>query len=902
MNKIIAAIAAVAVVIVVTLFVVNIDFSGTSADGRSVWSDNNKVAVPKGKLGTMVVPQHYRIDLTLIPQDTSFNGSVEIDLTFNQTTDTFFLHGKGLRVSSSQLLSEEQTLQATYQQVDDSGVVRITLPQAVSGDATLAIDYQADYSTSLDAIYQVEEAGSHYVFSQMEAISARMAIPSFDEPLFKTPFDISVTSEAKNTVISNTPELRAEQLSNGLVKHTFATTKPLPTYLLAFAVGEFDVIEWPAIPANDLRSRPIPLRGIAAKGKGEQLFFALDNTQAILEALESYFDQPYPYQKLDLIAAPDFAFGAMENAGAIVYRETLLLLDQHAPVSQLRAYGVVHAHELGHQWFGNLVTPKWWDDIWLNEAFATWIAYKAAHQWRPDLQFDRTLTMRAHGAMAVDARASARQIRNPIVANDDIMNAFDAITYRKGGGVLQMFESYVGEHRFRDGVRLHMKRHAWGTADINDFLQSLADGSGLPEIIPGFKTFLYQSGVPTVSIEQQCETSIDKLLLQQTRYVPLGVKPSKSQTWQVPVCVRSQDGKQCLMLENAKFRRDWRCEDWLMPNAEAAGYYRWQLTDDGWRSLLTQAEQLSAPELISLGDNLFASYLQGAVSSELLLAGYQVLSASEYWDVAAMPLQQLQRLQHRLLADQSPTPFTELVSNYYQPHFDKLGFNADSQADIEHANATSLLRQNVIQALAVTARNQAIREQLKRRLNDYLGSRPYDLTALDPNLVGIAMIVAVQDGDETYIWELKELGLESSNALLRQQVFTALANIEDRILGQLLVEELLLAAEVRSNEAQRLLAEFIQNPVLRDFTWHWLKDNLDAMLKRYSSFSVARIVSSASPFCSPEQRDDMQSFFTANQSKIAGAPRKIAETVEIIDQCIALRANKAEEFAAALSR
>ncbi|MBD1391161.1 M1 family metallopeptidase [Neiella sp. HB171785] len=901
MNKIIVAIVAIAVAIIITLFMLHVDFSEDS-NGQSAWLPRAPLPVPTGQLGTAVVPLHYHLDLTLLPEQSSFSGTTQIDLSVNQPTDTFFIHGKGLRVSSSELLTAQHTLTANYEQVDGSGVVKISLPRVVSGNASLTIKYEADYSTSLDSIYKVEESGQHYVFSQMEAISARMSIPSFDEPLFKTPFDISVTTEANNSVISNTPEISAEKLPNGLIKHTFATTKPLPTYLLAFAVGEFDVIEWPAIPPNDLRAEAIPLRGIAAKGKGEQLLFALDNTQAILEALESYFGLPYPYQKLDLIAAPDFAFGAMENAGAIVYRETLLLLDDQAPVSQLRAYGVVHAHELGHQWFGNLVTPKWWDDIWLNEAFATWVAYKAAHQWRPDLEFDRTLTMRAHGAMAVDARSSARQIRNPIATNDDIMNAFDGITYRKGGGVLQMFESYLGEHRFRDGVRLHMKRHAWGNADINDFLQSLADGSGTPEVIPAFKSFLYQSGVPTVSVNQQCDTSIDKLLLQQSRYVPMGITEGDPQQWQIPFCFRSQDGKQCLMLAQPKYRQDWRCQEWLMPNAEAAGYYRWQLDDDGWQTLFEQAEQLSASELISLGDNLFAAYLEGAVSSERLLAGYQVLSASDYWDVAAMPLSQLQRLQHRLLNNQAPTEFTQRVARYYQPHFNTLGFDANTRADLENPNATALLRHSVIDALALTAKDPAIRSALKRRLNDYLGSRPYNTRALDPNLVGIAMIAAVQDSDETYIWELKELGLTSTNGLLRQQVFTALGQIDDRLLGQLLVEELLLSTEVRSNEAQQLLASFIQNPVLQDFTWQWLKDNLDAMLLRYSSFSIARIVSVAAPFCSTEQRDDMSAFFSANQDKISGAPRQIAETAEIIDQCVALRANKADEFIDALSR
>ncbi|MCM2680039.1 M1 family metallopeptidase [Echinimonas agarilytica] len=862
---------------------------------------------PLGQLSDIAQPKHYRIELTLIPESEGFSGVTEIDLTLKPDTKVFYIHGKGLNVTNAVLLQNDKVFSAIYEQVHSSGVVSITLPKKVSGDATLKITYDAQYSKSLDSIYKVNESGQSYIFSQMEAISARMAIPSFDEPLFKVPFDISVITEAKNTVISTTPEVSLNTLDDGTVKHTFATTKPLPIYLIAFAVGEFDVLEWSPIPANELRDFPIPLRGIAAKGKGDQLQFALENTRPILEALEEYFGIAYPYEKLDIIAAPDFAFGAMENVGAIVYRETLLLLDENAPLWQLRAYGAVHGHELGHQWFGNLVTPKWWDDIWLNEAFATWVSYKAAHVWRPDLEFDRNMTKAAHGAMAIDARSSARQIRNPITTNDDIMNAFDGITYRKGGGVLQMFESYVGEDNFRKGVQLHMKRHAHSTADIHDFLKSLADGSGHPEMIPAFESFLYQSGVPLVDIQQSCSNDEGQLTLTQQRYVPLGVQAADAQQWQIPFCYASDKDSTCELLTGPdETLTQSTCPQWMMPNRNAAGYYRWNLTDEGWNKLQSQINTLNAAELFSLADNLYASFKAGKVSAQTLLTTYEKLVLTPYWDVASLPAQHMRSLRRTVLNDEATSDYKARIESLYGPLFDQLGFDASTDADMQSPNSTALLRAAVIKALALDAKNPEIRQALKLKLTAYLGdlssTQAFTLnkTAMSADIVGTALLVAVEDGDHAFIMALKDRAIESTDAVFRGDALYAISNIPSLELGDAIIDELLLSEQVRSNEAQALVNSFMANPVLQDATWSWLQSNLDDFLRRYSSFSIARVVSSTNTFCDANMRNDMVAFFTKNEAKISGAPRMVKETEEVINQCIALREAKSDEFKQAL--
>ncbi|MFO1187355.1 MAG: M1 family metallopeptidase [Alphaproteobacteria bacterium] len=459
-------------------------------------------AVPTGQLPAAAAPTHYKLDLTIRPKLASFSGTVAIDITLKEPARFLYLHGKELNVTQAELVSRTQSEIVTYAQVSPTGVARIDFGREVpAGAITLRVAFNAPYNDGLDGLYRASDSGNWYAFSQFEAISARYLFPCFDQPGFKTPFDITVTAEQTDAVIANTPAAKIQMLPGGLKRVTFATTEPLPTYLLAFAVGPLDMVRGPDIPATKLRARPIPLGGVAVKGKGPQLAIALEETPAIVTILEDYFAIPYPYAKLDLIAAADFAAGAMENAGAIAYRETRVLLEPNAPISQMREFELVHAHELAHQWFGDLVTPRWWDDIWLNEAFATWMGNKLAAVWQPNGSYERQTIYRASDTMNEDALAHARRIHEPVADEDGIASAFDGITYQKGcAGV---HESDVRELSRARGLPQRAR------AKSPDALPALAShlaavfsrsrkGSGRPEIVPAFQTFLDQPGLPLV--------------------------------------------------------------------------------------------------------------------------------------------------------------------------------------------------------------------------------------------------------------------------------------------------------------------------------------------------------------------------------------------------------------------
>ena len=496
--------------------------------------------VPGGQLPDGVTPLAYRLNFVTDPREDTFSGLVEIDVALDAPHGRIWLHGQGMEIDASARLADGRVVAATAEEIDGTGgVVKLDFAEPLpAGEVMLRLDYRARYNFGLAGLYKVTQNERDYLATQMEPIDARRAFPGFDEPRFKTPFTTTVTAPAADAVITNGAEVSAERLENGWIRHTFATTEPLQTYLIALAVGPYDKVEWDDIPPSDLRADPVPLRGFSAAGKGEQLRPALADTGELLAIQERYFDYPYPYGKIDLIAVPDFAYGAMENAGAIIYREAALLINDRTTLARKQGIYITHAHELAHQWFGNLVTPVWWDDIWLNEAFATWMSYKTLNEFDDSGVYSRSVIRAALSAMGSDSLAAARQIRNPINANGDILDAFDGITYRKGGGVLSMFENYVGEEAFREGMRLHMKRYEHGVADVNDFMQSLADGSGNPEVVEAFSSFIFQPGIPLLSTRFVCQDDEGSLVVSQSRYAPLGSEIDTQANWKVPFAAR----------------------------------------------------------------------------------------------------------------------------------------------------------------------------------------------------------------------------------------------------------------------------------------------------------------------------------------------------------------------------
>jgi len=866
-------------------------------------------AIPVGQLGNAVQPIMYRLDLTILPEQDDFSGITEIDVEIAEATTVIYLHGNGLKISTASLTTPDgDSHVAVYEQVEDTGVARLTFSSSVpSGAATLRFEYTAPFLTSSEGLYHTTIDGESYAFTQFQPIDARRVFPGFDEPVFKTPFDITVTASERNVVISNAPVTSEEPTDDGHKRVTFLTTEPLPTYLLAFAVGPLDVVAGAPLPPNSVRKRQLPLRAAATYGKGNRLRFVLDNTDPIVTYLEEYFAVEYPYPKLDLIASPEFGTGAMENAGAIVYGDALILLSDNAAVEQRQRLGSTHAHELAHHWFGDLVTPKWWDDTWLNESFASWMGNKAAHAWRPEYQLDMISLVQALAAMNLDSRIASRQIRQPVDKNLHIASSFDAITYLKGGGVLSMFESYLGEEGFRNGLRTHMRRFEHSVADVEDFMASLAEGSGRPDVVSAFRSFIDQPGVPIVDATLICEGPGEgaEIVLRQSRYLPVGSRGNPAQTWQLPFCVRYGDDqtviKECMLLTGAEMTMQLDskvCPNFVMPNADGAGYYRFALGEDGWRNLMANFDRLNQKEALMVADSLSAAYQANRLSTAGLVEAIRTVVASPYPLVAMAPGKDLIRLSNNLASPESRVAVLKLMRGLYRPRLDALGPAGEAPADAA-AVERALFRTKLVKLLALDAEDPELRTELAEQAARYIRLGDGDAAGIDesvmnPALASIALAVGVQELGVPFVETLIDRLVASSDAKFRIDAAVALGATDDAALGDR-VRELLLGDRLRSREPTKLAFALAERPSQRRATFDWFKGHEPEFTARLSHFAHRWLPRMGGGFCTLPERDEADEFFSPLVTKWQGAERTLAVVLEGIELCAALRGVKGAE-------
>ncbi|MGH8131513.1 MAG: M1 family metallopeptidase [Steroidobacteraceae bacterium] len=857
---------------------------------------------PVGRLEKTVVPTHYRIELAIDPSKESFSGVVDIDVMLNEPQDAIWLHGKNLAVTEVFLTDKDSArIDASYEERLDSGVALISLSRAApGGPARLHFAYTAPFNDSDNALYRIERGENHYAITQFEAIAARQVFPGFDDPGFKVPFDLTVVAREEDVVITTTPELSAKGIGDGRVRHVFATTRPLPTYLLAFAVGPYDVVDYGRIPANPVRNRQIALRGFAAKGQGGRMKYALRNTNGLLTALEKYFGTGYPYEKLDLIAVPESFGGAMENVGAITYDEYFLLMDENSPLDQRRSYTTIHAHELAHMWFGNLVTPAWWNDIWLNESFATWMENKGAHAHWPEGEFDRQSLKGALGAMANDSLAAAREIREPVENNDEINGVFDSITYEKGGGVLSMLERFVGPERFQAGVRLHIQRHEDGTATSEDFIESIAAGSNRAEIKAAFRTFIEQPGVPLVSVKLDCKDEQNpRLDVRQARYAPLGSSiMGDSGEWQIPFCFAFDvDGKRedhCELLRNREQSLNLTartCPTGLHPNADGAGYYRFTMDDAGWRGLVAGAAELSAAEALVFADSLDAAFRAGVLSAEFYVSGMAALANHESWDVVDAVADYLEKIA-KIIDASHLAPVEQAFREIATRRYATLTGASDS--------GSILLRQHLQRFLAIVANDKAMRQPLAEKAAAIVGlNRDPSPSAAPAIEYETIFSVGVQDLGEPFFDLLLKQALASEDAAFRDDAIGALARVEDPVLVRKL-QTAVLAGDLKGVEMIGALFRQIQRPATTELTYAWLRENDDAILGMIPETFRSNVVPQlGTAFCSLERAEEWRAFIESHAGELPGYERDLAQATESIQLCAALKQASAASLVAA---
>ncbi len=866
--------------------------------------------VPHAQLPDTVTPEGYRIDMLIDPQQTGMSGVVAIDVTVNELADRIWIHAKEMTVSSAQIdFADGSKMDLTFHAVPltdaPSGIAYLTADRDIpAGKGTITLEYETPYNQNLNSAYHVRRGDDAYIVTQFEPLGAREAFPSFDEPKFKVPFTLSISAPSDQVVYSNTPKLSVSEADDGWSKHSFAQTRPLPSYLIAFGVGPYDVVDFGEIPPNSVRKTPLKLRGLTAKGQGQNVKYALAGTEPILTALEEYFGTPYPYEKLDLIAAPDYAFGAMENPGAIVYREFLLLLDENSPLRQKRAYNGVHSHELAHQWFGNLVTPVWWEDIWLNEAFATWMGNKGTALAYPDGNYDRNTLNNALGAMNIDTLSTTRKVREPLARSENVMDQFDGITYRKGGGVLSMFESFVGEEAFRKGVRLHMERYADGVATGDDFFQSIADGSGNPDVVEAMKSFVDQPGLPLVKANifpdhAKGAGALTGIILSQSRYAPLGSKTQQGQSWQIPVCIGyGQDGKiskDCTLLdENETLIEIPGSVDWVMLNQDGAGYYRFTMDSEAWARLIENLDQLNTREVLTAQDSLFAAFRAGEVAASVFLEGMSAFAAHPEYDVASGSTGLLSFIKNELPG--SRDDLARYVNETYKGRYDRI-----VGTDTVEGN---LLAPDIASLLVQTGQDAEIKDLMIEQGRQYLGlDGQANKTKLAPNMLGLALEETMRSDSMAAYQPILDMAVNGSS-LEKGAAADALAQTHDEEVYNKLLSDVILSevSPLTGRQTGTVLNGLLASEKFGEQTWDWFKANLPTYVKKVPDVRKGGLPGAGRNFCSLERRDEVRSFVEANAELMPGYDRSLLQTLESIELCAALKEAKTADLAAALKK
>ncbi|MFS0773792.1 M1 family metallopeptidase [Sphingomonas sp. 1P08PE] len=849
-------------------------------------------AAPRGRLSDAARPTAYRIDMTIDPARPRFSGHDEIDAVVKAPVRSLYLHGRDLKVTRAVAMVAGKPIRATWTQVDTTGVVRLDFASTVpAGAVTLAFDYSGAFGDSPSGLYRVKVGEDWYSWTQFESIDARAAFPSFDEPGFKTPFTISITTRPGLKTISNARETQVLKAGK-MERHVFEATKPLPTYLVALVTGPF-VHATTQVPPTPQRAAPLPLGAAATRGQADRIAYANQETPRIVSLLESYFGQGFPFPKLDQIASPVMP-GAMENAGADIYADNILLLDGGATVARRQAFGMVVAHELSHQWFGDLVTPAWWDDLWLNESFANWMGFRIGNEWRPELNIGVGALTEGFEAMDVDSLEVGRAIHQPIATNGEIDGAFDGITYGKGGQVVAMIAAYLGDEKFRSGVRLHMQRHAYGNATSEQFFANLADGANDPRIVPAMKSFVDQQGVPLIDVARVG----GKLRLTQSRYAFLGSKP-RPERWTVPVCIGAVGaaGRTCTLLDQPIATVAAPGGGAIIPNVGGTGYYRFDLAPADWQSLIANGATLPAGEAVATIDSLWATFRAGRGQARWLVDAARSMADNPYPVAAIGNGERLAEMRtHGLIGDDALPAYRTLMAKIYVPRLARLGFDPAAGAHAGDVADRQALRQGLVGLVASEARDTAVRARLVAAGRAYLAGNP---RALDQAYLGIALGLLVEEDGLPMARTLIDRAVTSQDSTFRSAALDAAAGSGRPEVARWLLDT--KDARLRPTERVGTIVTMAETPGTADLAQDWVLADFDGLASGANGvFLSGRLPRIFAGQCDAARAQRIDRLLGGKLRAQNTAVLPFDRALEMIRHCGALKTARAAELGAAI--
>jgi aminopeptidase N len=836
-----------------------------------------------------VTPEHYDLAFVVDLVHERFDGTETIRVNVAAATTRIVLNAVDIDFREVTIGAGGTAQKATVTSDSTAQIATFTVPRPIpAGTHDIHVRYGGTLNSQLRGFYISKTKLRKYAVTQFESTDARRAFPCFDEPSFKATFSLTVTVDRGDIAISNGKVL-SDTPGPAITQHTmlFAPTPKMSSYLVAIAVGDFRCLDGAA--------DSVPIRICATPDKRDLGRIALDSAQQILKFYNSYYSVKYPFGKLDVVAVPDFAAGAMENTAAIFYRETDLLADaKSASVDTRKKIAAVLAHEMAHQWFGDLVTMQWWDDIWLNEGFATWMANKPVDAAHEDWNVGVDEAEENQQALALDSLNATRPIHVDVQTPSQIDEAFDAITYQKGAAVLRMVESYVGADTFRKGVNAYLEAHAYGNATSEDFWKALSTASGKPveRILP---TFVNQPGVPLLDVSLACNGNATAVTLRQERFF---VDPSHHEPgrWQIPVCMKTagQPAATCDVLNDAShtFTSAGACAPWVFANAGARGYYRTAYSSELLRALAPHVESdLTPPERLSLIDDEWALVRAGrhGVADYLTLAaGYGREHTSGVLDAV---VRGLGFVHEYLTSGEARTRFEAFARTLLQPLYDEVGFTAPA-TDTDDRKA---LRATVVRAMGEIGNAPELATRARAAADRALaGTAP-----LDGTIASSVLHVAAQHGDARLFDALVAAAERTSDPDEHYRYLYAVSDFRDPALISRGLE-LAVSPQLRSQDAAIYLAQFFANPEARSQALAFVIDRWTAVEPKVTVFGGdTTLVHSMAGFCDAESRDRIKAFFAAHP--LPAATRTLDQTVEQINTCIALREKQAPAVAAWLN-
>ncbi len=829
------------------------------------------------RLPRQVIPSHYDLRLEPDLETFAFEGEVSIAITVVEPVQAIVLNSAELDLKSVMLAGDSRQIEVAAISYDtEYERTVLTLDKTLHpGNYTLSVTYTGIINDQLRGLYRSvfkDEAGNEHIIatSQCQASDARRVFPCWDEPDFKATFQTTMVVADGLEAYSNTNEVSRETQPDGRVAFVFAPTMKMSTYLLAFIVGEFEATE-PVV------TRGIPTRIIVPKGNLHLTDYALTETVWCLEYLSDYYGIPYPGDKLDHIAIPDFSAGAMENVGLITYRDSYLIIDtERATQAELERSLEVIAHEIAHQWFGNLVTLRWWEGAWLNEAFATFMEEKAVDVRRPEwnrfLSFQLGNKAWAHGT---DHLASTRTIESPVQSPTEVDEMFDAITYGKGSAVLRQIEQFIGEEVFRKGVGDYLRKHSYGNTDTSDLWEGLDGASEWPvgEIM---NTWVYQKGLPQIDVE----TTEGGYRISQRRFLLI---PDETDTtlWQVPLMVKgSANGEafeQRILLKTAD--QDVEVDgalDYVFVNAGAHGFYRVRYSDQLASRILKNIGALEAIERFTLVNDAKALMESGQVPSNAyldLVSGFEDETEYAVW---AEIIGGLAHLEHHTMSDEAAPAFRRFASSLFSPALEQLGWEArEGDSDLIRK-----LRGSLIGALGVLADDATAIERSRSLVRDLIAAK-----TVDQEIAVSALGVVADHADRSdfdILWQAYEAATISADEV---RYLRAIARANFAEAGQLIVERI-IEGRIRTQNINLMIILMLTTDH-GDEAWTALRTHWSEVMAVIPPFTRRWSISGLPSLSRPETATDVKAFFA--ETGFPEAEMLLDQKLELLTANVRLR-------------